>query len=138
MIRNKLFKLGVSIFTVCSLLLSFYINPVVAGDVKTIEPRAVERYTKSVNVACHDPSWGYFTVTATTSHNMTTGRFTLDSAKATSHFNLSWPGVTYKSFSTSPAVGSIINGSSIKVTVYYTNIFDLSSTTYSASDYIYL
>ena len=67
---------------------------------------------------------------------MTTGRMKIESATGTGHFNLSYPGLRYKSVTTNPSVGSVINGSSIKVTVYYVNLFDLSSTTWKASDYL--
>lgn len=63
---------------------------------------------------------------------MTTGRMKIESATGTGHFNLSYPGLRYKSVTTNPSV----NGSSIKVTVYYVNLFDLSSTTWKASDYL--
>lgn len=138
MIVKKTFKLLASVIILFSLVLSLFISPVAASNNNTIEPRAVERYTKTVNVACHDPSWGYVTVKVTISHNMTTGRFTVDSATGTGHFNAAWPGVKLKSVTTNPAVGNVINGSIIKVTVYYTNIFDLTSTTHHASDNIEL
>lgn len=138
MIIKKTFKLFASIITLFSLVLSLCISPVAASNNNTIEPRAVERYTRTVNVACHDPSWGYVTAKVTIAHNMTTGRMTVDSATGTGHFNAAWPGVKFKSVSTSPAVGSVINGSIIKVTVYYTNIFDLSGTTHHATDEIKL
>lgn len=92
----------------------------------------------TVNVACHDRSWGYVTAKVTIAHNMTTGRMTVDSATGTGHFNAAWPGLKYLSVSTSPAVGSTINGSSIKVTVTYTNTLDTLNVNWTSSDYIYL
>lgn len=136
MIIKKTFKLFASIITLFSLVLSLCISPVAASNNNTIEPRAVERYTKTINVDCHDPDWGYVTVKVTIAHNMTTKRMTIDSATGTGHFNALWPGLRFKSVSTSPSVGSVINGSSIKVTIYYTNIFDLTSTTFSNSRYL--
>lgn len=111
---------------------------VAASNNNTIEPRAIERYTRTVNVACHDRSWGYVTAKVTIAHNMTTGRMTVDSATGTGHFNAAWPGLKYLSVSTSPAVGSTINGSSIKVTVTYTNTLDTLNVNWTSSDYIYL
>lgn len=133
----KKLKLIAKIIAVFSLLMSVFVNPVFANNYAE-EPKAVERYTRTVNVACHNRDWGYITAKVTISHNMTTGCMTVASATAEGHFNLGWPGVRYKSIVTNPAVGSVINGSAIKVTVYYVNLFDLSSSTWHASDCIYI
>lgn len=127
---NKFIK----VFLVTSiLLLSMYVIPSHALDNNVIT-RAVERYTKSVNISCDD--YGYVTVNAIISHNMTTGRFTLDSVGTETHFFSHWAGSVFlNGVKTNPKIGEIITGKSIKVTITYVK-FGLAS--YTKTGYIYL
>lgn len=134
---NKNLKKISSLFykmTIATLLIfSTTIPTVNALELEKTSTYAIEQYKKSINISCGN--YGYIKVTATISHNMTTGRFTLVSAEPETHFNSTETGLYLTQFSTDPAEGKIITGKSIKVTVTYIKFGQKS---YTKTDYIYL
>ena len=124
-------------FLIIIIMLIFCVNSqsVFASDKSDlkIEPFAVEKYTKKVNLSCG--RYGYVTATVVISHNLTTQQFRVDKATYTEHFNTGFVGAMTRNFKTNPSVGSIITGKAIKVQINYFVIGVCSET---ASGYIYL
>ena len=79
--------------------------------------RAIEHYKKSVNVRCGN--YGYSKVTVTISHNMTTGRKTVYAVDHEDFFDQTYVKVKFVSVTTTPSVGSVITGNTIKVKYTY-------------------
>ena len=82
------------------------------------QSRAIEKYTRTVDVPCD--KFGYVTVKVVISHNMTTGKKMVYSKDYDKHFNSKWDNVHVNEVKTTPAVGFVIKGNTIKieVTVY--------------------
>lgn len=91
-----------------------------------LESRAIEKYTKKVNIQCG--KYGYVTVIATISHNMTTGKFYVYNTDYNTHFNTGYGGVGVSAFSTNPAKGQEIKGKVISAKITYYQFGILSET----------
>lgn len=79
------------------------------------QSRAIEKYTRTVDVPCD--KFGYVTVKVVISHNMTTGKKMVYSKDYDTHFDKQWFNVQVSKVKTTPAVGSVIKGNTIKVEV---------------------
>ena len=79
------------------------------------QSRAIEKYTRTVDVPCD--KFGYVTVKVVISHNMTTGKKMVYSKDYDKHFNSKWDNVHVNEVKTTPAVGFVIKGNTIKVEV---------------------
>ena len=79
------------------------------------QSRAIEKYTRTVDVQCD--KFGYVTVKVVISHNMTTGKKMVYSKDYDKHFNSKWDNVHVNEVKTTPAVGFVIKGNTIKVEV---------------------
>lgn len=127
--RKRIMKVLVCFVSIFVLSLSFStINVQALTENKKIETRAIEKYTKSVDVVCGN--YGYVRVKVTISHNMTTGKMTVDSVTYDKMLNSGYAGVGVSSVTTSPAVGSTITGNTIKVTVNYYQIGIINTNAY--------
>ena len=71
------------------------------------QSRAIEKYTEI----------GYSRVKLTIKHNMTTGKKMVYSKDYDTHFDKQWFNVQVSKVKTTPAVGSVIKGNTIKVEV---------------------
>ena len=81
----------------------------------SVTPRAIESYTKEYVVGCGEI--GYSRVKLTIKHNMTTGKKMVYSKDYDTHFDKQWFNVQVSKVKTTPAVGSVIKGNTIKVEV---------------------
>ena len=79
------------------------------------QSREIEKYTRTVDVPCD--KFGYVTVKVVISHNMTTGKKMVYSKDYDTHFDKQWFNVQVSKVKTTPAVGSVIKGNTIKVEV---------------------
>ncbi len=81
----------------------------------SVTSRAIESYTKEYVVGCGEI--GYSRVKLTIKHNMTTGKKMVYSKDYDTHFDKQWFNVQVSKVKTTPAVGSVIKGNTIKVEV---------------------
>ena len=130
----KLFLIIVSSFMMTNIFMS---NSYALSDNKNsseiiIEPKAIERYDKSVRIECY--LYGSVTVDVTIGHNMTTGRMWVDDVNYTLWLNAGYPGVSIDNVYTVPGIDSTI--SSNKIYVYVD--FSRGSSIYTSSGIIYL
>lgn len=133
--KNKSLKIVMSALAVLLLSGIFY-----TGNVSALEDqqdqqveiqneqnaRAIERYNKSVNVKCGN--YGNAKVTVTISHNMTTGRKTVYAVNYEKNFDNTYIGTGINGVDTTPSVGSVISGNTIKVEVHYYQFGIMSGT----------
>lgn len=124
--KNKSLKIVMSALAVFLLSGIFYTSNVSALEEQQDQQveiqneqnaRAIERYNKSVTVKCGN--YGTAKVTVTISHNMTTGRKTVYAVDYVKYFDNTYVGTGINSVDTTPSVGSVITGNTIKVKVHY-------------------
>lgn len=101
--------------TIALLLVAQFFGSLNVFALDTNQSRAIEKYTRTVDVTCG--KYGYVTVKVVISHNMTTGKKMVYSKDYDTHFDKQWFNVQVSEVKTTPAVGSVIKGNTIKVEV---------------------